>query len=87
MLRIERSANGEVLFTLSGRMDEGDIPELDALIRSEAAGRRIVLDLKCLTLAGRDGIGFLKRCETDGITLRSCPPYVREWIARSRDPG
>jgi hypothetical protein len=84
MLRIQRSANGEVLFTLSGRMDDEDMAELETLIRSEENGRHIVLDIKDLTLVGRDAIGFLERLETRGIALRNCADYVREWIARSR---
>jgi hypothetical protein len=84
MLRIQRSGNGEVVFTLSGRMDEEDIPELETLIRSEPDGHGIVLDLKDLTLAGGDAISFLERSETDGITLKNCAGYVREWITRQR---
>jgi anti-anti-sigma regulatory factor len=84
MLRIRRSANGQVVFTLSGRMDEEDIAILETLIGAEAKGRQIVLDLKDLTLVGRDAISFLGRCEADGITLRNCSGYVREWITRER---
>jgi hypothetical protein len=84
MLRIKRSANGEVIFTLSGRMDEQDIAELETLIRSEADGRSIVLDLKDLTLIGRDAISFLERWEAKGIALKNCADYVREWITRQR---
>jgi hypothetical protein len=84
MLRIQRSANGEVLFTLSGRMDDEDMAELEALIRSEAEGRRIVLDVKDLTLVGRDAISFLERWEARGIALKNCAGYVREWITRAR---
>jgi anti-anti-sigma regulatory factor len=84
MLRIQRSGNGQVVFTLSGRMQEESIAELETLIRSEADGRSIVLDLKDVTLVGRDAIGFLERCETDGITLKDCAGYVREWITRQR---
>ncbi len=84
MLRIQRSANGEVVFTLSGRMDEEDIAQVETLIRSEADGLGIVLDLKDLILVGREGISFLERCETDGITLRNCARYVRELITRQR---
>jgi hypothetical protein len=65
-------------------MDQEQIAELEVIIRSEATGHRIVLDLKDLTLVGRDAIGFLDRCETDGITLKNCPGYVREWITRER---
>jgi hypothetical protein len=84
MLRIQRSTNGGVVFTLSGQMDEEDITELETLIKSEANRGRIVLDLKNLTLVGRDAISFLERCEADSITLKNCPGYVREWITRSR---
>jgi len=84
MLRIRRSANGEVVFTLSGQMDEEPIAELERLISSEAHGRHIVLDLKDLTLLNEDAIIFLKRCESNSITLQNCPPYVREWIKVQR---
>ena len=84
MLRIRRSANGEVVFTLSGQMDEEDIVQLETLIRSEANGLPIVLDLRDLILVGRDAVRFLERCEADSITLKNCAGYVREWITRSR---
>ena len=65
-------------------MEEEDIPDLETLIKSEADGRRIVLDLKDVTLAGRDAISFLGRCEADSITLRNCAGYVREDAAHVR---
>ena len=85
MLRIGRSANGEVVFTLSGRVAAENLAELEALLGSEAKGRRIVLDLKDLTLVDRDAVRFLARCEADSIKLKNCPAYVCEWIARERD--
>ena len=84
MLRIQRSSNGQVVFTLSGELDGEEIAELEALLRSEANGRAIVLDLKNLTLVGRDAISFLGRCEADGIKLQNCAGYVRKWITRER---
>ena len=84
MLRIQRSENGEVVFTLSGQMDEEPIAELETLINAEANGRRIVLDLKDLTLVNEDAITFLEHCESKNITLENCPPYIREWIKRQR---
>jgi len=65
-------------------IEEEDIAELEALIRSEAKGRRMVLDLKNLTLVGQDAIAFLDRCEANGITLKNCPEYIREWIKGHR---
>ena len=82
MLRIQRKANGDVVFTLSGRIDMESIAELEALIAAEGKDRRIVLDLKDMTLTGQDGIAFLAKSEAVGIALVNCDPYVREWIAR-----
>ena len=84
MLRIHRKVNKEVLFTLSGRLDEENIAELDALLGAEAKGRRVIIDLKDMTLTGQDGIAFLAQCEAAGIVLVNCDPYVREWIMRQR---
>jgi hypothetical protein len=84
MLRIQRSANKEVVFTMSGQMDAESIVELETLINSEAKGSRIALDLKDLTLANEDAITFLVRCEANGLTLQNCPAYVREWITAKR---
>ena len=85
MLKIQRSANGEVVLKLSGRMDEEGVSLLTTLFGSEAEGRRIVLDLKDLTLLDRDAVRFLERCEADSIRLQNCPAYIREWIARERE--
>lgn len=88
MLRIHREANGDAVFTLSGRIDKEDVAGLEALIASETAegkGRLIVLDLKDMTLTGQDGIDFLAQSEAAGIALVNCDPYVREWIARQKN--
>ena len=84
MLRIGRKTNGDVVITLSGRIDKEHIAELEALIAAEGTDRRIILDLKELTLTGQDGMAFLAQCEASGITLANCDPYLREWIARQR---
>jgi anti-anti-sigma regulatory factor len=84
MLKIQRSSNGQVVLALSGQIDDRDITELETQIRSEEKGRSIVLDLKDLTLVSRDAISYLERCEADGVTLRNCAAYVREWITRQR---
>ena len=84
MLKITRAANGEVVIKLSGRMDAENLTELETLMTSGADGRRIVLDLKDLTLVDQDAVSFLKRCEANNITLKNCPAYIREWITRDR---
>jgi hypothetical protein len=84
MIKIMRAANGEVVFTLSGRMGTEDIAELETLIKSEADDRHIVLDLKDVTLVGQDAIAFLERCEANNIKLKNSAAYIREWITRRR---
>ena len=47
------------MIALSGRMDEESIAEVEALIRMDASGRRLVLDLRDVTLAGQEAVDFL----------------------------
>jgi anti-anti-sigma regulatory factor len=84
MLKITRVANGEVVFTVSGRLDAENLDELKVLVNSEASGRRIMLDLKELTLVDQDTVTFLTTCEANNIQLKNCPAYIREWITRER---
>ena len=84
MLKLTRSVNGEVVIKLSGRMGAENLGELEMLISAEADGRRIVLDLKDLTLVDCDAVSFLRRCEADSITLKNCPAYIRMWITGER---
>ena len=85
MLRIERRANGDVVFTVSGRLAADNVSELAALLAAETAGRTLVLDLEDVVLVDRDIVRFLRASERDGVTLRNCPPYIREWIAREEE--
>ena len=79
MLRAQRNANGGVVIALSGRIGTENIADVESLLRSEGA-IRIVLDLNDVTLVNLDAVVFLSRCETNGIVLKNCPAYIREWI-------
>jgi hypothetical protein len=85
MLKIQRSTNGDVVLTVSGRLEADNVNELSVLLAAEPAGRTVVLDLKDVVLADRDAVRFLRARERGGIALRNCPPYIREWIARDDD--
>jgi hypothetical protein len=87
MLRIQRSANGQVVLTLSGRIQAENVAELQSLLELEKVGRGLVLDLKDVNLVDRDAVNFLARCEADSIDLKNCPAYIREWIERERYPS
>ncbi len=84
MLRITRTANGEVVFKLSGRIETENIAELKALLSAETSGRHVLLDLNDLTLVDQDVVSFLRNSEADGIELKNCPAYVREWMKQKK---
>ena len=85
MLRIERSGNGQVLFTLSGRIEEGEIQELQQLLASEKSGQQLIFNLRDVTLVNQDAVKFLAHCEAHGITLENCPLHIRTWIDQVKD--
>jgi hypothetical protein len=84
MLRIERSANGQVVFTLSGRIQTEDIQQFEQLLLSETPGQAVMFDLRDVTLVNQDAVVFLAGCEAKGITLESCPLHIRNWIDQEK---
>jgi len=84
MLRITRTANGEVVFKLSGRIETENVAEVKALLSAETSGRHVLLDLSDLTLVDQEVVSFLRHSETDGIELKNCAAYVREWMKQEK---
>jgi len=84
MLRIQRAANGKIVYTLSGRIEREDIDELRRLFGLESSAVQIALNLKDLVLVDGDGVEFLAGCEAAGMALENCPAYVRKWIDQQR---
>ncbi|MBV8552790.1 MAG: hypothetical protein JOY54_15960 [Acidobacteriaceae bacterium] len=51
----------------------------------EVLGREeqgVALDLTEVNLVDRQGVKLLAASEANGIELRNCPAYVREWVSR-----
>jgi hypothetical protein len=84
MLRIDRTANSHVVFTLSGRMQTEDLDEVQRLIVVEAPQKQLTLNLRDVTLVNEDVVGFLADCEMKGINLESCPLHIRNWIDQKK---
>jgi anti-anti-sigma regulatory factor len=83
--RIEKSVERkQVVFTLSGRIREDMIAELQELMRSAEPDQGVVFDLKEVRLVDRDVVRFLAQIEKDGATLRHCSSFIREWISQER---
>jgi anti-anti-sigma regulatory factor len=84
--RIETAAQGRfTVFALSGRIETQAIAELRRLLELQTDARKIVLDLKDVTVVDREVMRFFVSCEADGVKLENCTPYIREWMERERD--
>ena len=79
VLKIEEYPDGpRTTFVLSGRIESSNLQQLKLQIdRSETD---VALDLRQVRIVDRDAVRFLARCETRGIELLECPPFVRAWI-------
>jgi hypothetical protein len=45
----------------------------------------VAIDLTEVILVDREAVRLLAISEADGIEIRNCPAYIREWISRERD--
>ena len=81
--RIDRLAteHGLVLY-ISGQLAAEDLE----VVRTALDQRRVVaIELAEVELANRDAVKLLALAEAEGIELRSCPAYIREWITNERE--
>ncbi len=70
------------MIRLIGHFQWEHIEELKQQIYTDC--EQLALDLQEVTLVDLGVVQFLARCETEGIDLLHCPPYIREWIRRER---
>jgi hypothetical protein len=81
-LRIEENSDrGTPVLRLSGRVQVGHLGALAAQIGNRPG---VVLDLAEVTLVDVETVRFLCGSEAQGIELRHCPSYVREWMRREQ---
>jgi len=83
-LRIETASDGgTATIRLIGRINSESLKKLQAQVRRHRP--RLVLDLDEVTLVDIGVIHFLITCDTEGIDLLNCAPYIREWMTRERE--
>jgi len=82
--RIDRDVRGEdlVVFHVSGRITAHELGVLQDLLLLESGA--VAIDLKDVLLVDREAVKFLASSESNGLELRNCPAYIREWIKRER---
>ena len=79
---------GFVVFRVSGRIDCSSFEVLQELIENEKTTKsRLALDLTEVTVVSLEAVKALTIAEANGIELRNCPAYLREWISRVRECG
>jgi anti-anti-sigma regulatory factor len=85
-LRIQRSdRNSSVVFSLCGRIQAEQLPELEALLKSAGAEHKVVFDLQQVKLVDRDVVRFLAQIEHTSASLSNCPAFIRQWISHERN--
>ena len=70
-----------VALRISGRIAGEDLEVLRTALEEI---RAVAIELAEVELVDRDAVEFLALSEANGIALRNCPAYFREWITRER---
>lgn len=82
-LRIERVPGArEARIRLSGQLRYDHLDELKSEI--ERCRSALALDLGEVDLIDIEGIRFLNECESAGVAVVGCSPYIKEWMLRER---
>jgi anti-anti-sigma regulatory factor len=84
VFRIERLVGEEDITVLrvSGRIHAKHVDTLRESLEREKGN--VAIDLKEVTLVNREAISFLALSQANGVELRNCADYIREWVARER---
>jgi hypothetical protein len=80
--RIDRlSIEQDVVLRISGRIAGNDLEVLRTALEES---RVVAIELADVELVDRDAVEFLALNEANGIALRNCPAYIREWITKEQ---
>ena len=80
--RIDRvSMEQGLVLCISGRLTAEDLD----VVRMELDGHGVVaIAVAEIELVDREAVKLLAQAEAQGIELKSCPAYIREWIVKER---
>jgi hypothetical protein len=82
-LKIERiSGKRKTRICLIGQLRSEHLDQLKSEV--ERAGPLVTLDLEELDLADIEGVRFLNACESAGVSILHCSPYIRDWMLQER---
>ena len=82
-LRIERiSEKRETRICLSGQLRSEHLDQLKSEL--EHGGPPVTFDLEEVDLVDIESVRFLNACESAGVSILHCSPYIREWMLQER---
>jgi hypothetical protein len=67
---------------LSGQLRYESVGQVKSEV--ERGGPRVALDLGEVDLVDIDAVRFLNACESAGVAILHCSPYIREWMLQER---
>ena len=73
---------GLTVLRIFGRIARGDVDVLRIAIDQERG--LLAIDLEEIDLVDGDAVNLLAVSEANGIELRNCPAYIREWVDQER---
>ena len=82
-LKIRRVAGErEIRICLSGQLRSEHLDQVKSEV--ERGGPCVTLDLEEIDLVDIEGVRFLNTCESAGVSILHCSPYIREWMLQER---
>jgi len=85
MWKVNRmEGRGQVVLSLSGRLEGEHLNELEKVFASEGTIQNLILDLTGVRLVDQEVVRFLANWEAGGASLQNCPAYIREWIGAEK---
>ena len=81
--KLERHFDGRcTTIRLIGHMKAEHLAQLNALIKE--GGAKVTMNLEEVDLVDIDGVRFLNACESAGVSVLHCSPYIRKWMLQER---
>jgi hypothetical protein len=72
----------ETRICLSGQLRSEHLDQLKSEV--ERGGPGVTLDLEEIDLVDIEGVRFLNACQSAGVSILNCSPYIKEWMIRER---
>ena len=75
-----------MVLRVSGRIDVTYVATLrESMEKEKTTKGGLAIDLTEVTLVSQEAVEALAVAEANGIELRHCPAYVREWVSRATE--